>query len=144
MSPSFTHSLISKESPRIDGCCLSRARRLKHSHIAMLGTSEDKVVSGKDLQDTYIKMLASLPRVTEAIAKGIVAEYPTVRSLYERYERCRDERERKEMLVGIGVRPSCSHTLCARLLSCPPPPRPRVQSIALIVVSGHAHRKDTI
>lgn len=77
-------------------------QRLKHSHIAMLGTSEDKVVSGKDLQDTYIKMLASLPRVTEAIAKGIVAEYPTVRSLYERYERCRDERERKEMLVGIG------------------------------------------
>ncbi|TKA57454.1 hypothetical protein B0A53_00683 [Rhodotorula sp. CCFEE 5036] len=77
-------------------------QRLKHSHIAMLGTSEDKVVSGKDLQDTYIKMLASLPRVTEAIAKGIVAEYPTVRSLYEGYERCRDERERKEMLVGIG------------------------------------------
>ena len=70
----------------------------------MLGTSEDKVVSGKDLQDTYIKMLASLPRVTEAIAKGIVAEYPTVRNLYEAYERCRDERERKEMLVGIGVR----------------------------------------
>lgn len=106
----------------------------------MLGTSEDKVVSGKDLQDTYIKMLASLPRVTEAIAKGIVAEYPTVRSLYEAYERCRDERERKEMLVGIGVRPSCSHALCARLLSCPP--RPRVQGIALIVVV-HARTERT-
>ncbi|GAA5976601.1 hypothetical protein JCM10908_005562 [Rhodotorula pacifica] len=77
-------------------------QRLKHSHIAMLGTSEDKVVSGKDLQDTYIKMLASLPRVTEAMAKGIVAEYPTLRNLYEGYEQCRDERERKEMLVGIG------------------------------------------
>ncbi|POY72591.1 crossover junction endonuclease EME1 [Rhodotorula taiwanensis] len=77
-------------------------QRLKHSHIAMLGTSEDKVVSGKDLQDTYIKMLASLPRVTEAMAKGIVAEYPTLRKLYESYERCRDEREMKEMLVGIG------------------------------------------
>lgn len=77
----------------------------------MLGTSEDKVVSGKDLQDTYIKMLASLPRVTEAIAKGIVAEYPTVRSLYEAYERCRDERERKEMLVGIGVRAHWSEAM---------------------------------
>ncbi|GAA5887731.1 hypothetical protein JCM3774_006865 [Rhodotorula dairenensis] len=77
-------------------------QRLKHWHIAMLGTSEDKVVSGKDLEDTYLKMLASLPRVTDAIAKGIASEYPTVRSLYEGYERCRDERERKEMLVGIG------------------------------------------
>lgn len=70
----------------------------------MLGTSEDKVVSGKDLEDTYLKMLASLPRVTDAIAKGIASEYPTIRSLYEGYERCCDERERKEMLVGIGVR----------------------------------------
>lgn len=49
-------------------------------------------------------MLASLPRVTEAVAKGIVAEYPTMRELYESWERCADERERKDMLVGIGVR----------------------------------------
>lgn len=48
-------------------------------------------------------MLASVPRVTEAVAKGIVAEYPTVRRLYEGWEACEGERERREMLVGIGV-----------------------------------------
>lgn len=79
-------------------------RRLKHSHVALLGTSEDKVQSGKDLQDTYIKLLASLPKVTEPVAKGIVAEYPTLRELYEAWEACEGERERREMLVGIGVR----------------------------------------
>ncbi|GAA5858470.1 hypothetical protein JCM8547_007321 [Rhodosporidiobolus lusitaniae] len=77
-------------------------QRLKHSHVALLGSSEDKIPSGKDLQDTYIKMLASLPRVTEAVAKGIVAEYPTMRELYESWEKCRSEKERREMLVGIG------------------------------------------
>ncbi|GAA5892947.1 hypothetical protein JCM8208_004132 [Rhodotorula glutinis] len=77
-------------------------QRLKHSHVALLGTSEDKVQSGKDLQDTYIKLLASLPKVTEPVAKGIVAEYPTLRELYEAWEACEGERERREMLVGIG------------------------------------------
>ncbi|BGP01256.1 ERCC4 domain containing protein [Rhodotorula toruloides] len=77
-------------------------QRLKHSHISILGTSEDKVVSGKDLQDTYIRMLASLPKVTESVAKGIVAEYPTLRALYESWDRCPSERDKKEMLVGIG------------------------------------------
>ncbi|BGP38448.1 hypothetical protein JCM10450v2_002394 [Rhodotorula kratochvilovae] len=77
-------------------------QRLKHSHVSLLGTSEDKVASGKDLQDTYIKMLASLPKVTEPVAKGIVAEYPTLRTLYEAWAACRDEKGRREMLVGIG------------------------------------------
>lgn len=104
---SRTSAFLAPWVPSEEGPSLTELarRRLKHSHIAMLGTSEDKVVSGKDLQDTYIKMLASLPRVTEAMAKGIVAEYPTLRKLYESYERCRDEREMKEMLVGIGVSP---------------------------------------
>jgi hypothetical protein len=57
-------------------------------------------------------MIASLPRVTEAVAKGIVAEYPTMRELYESWERCESEKERKEMLVGIGVRSSPSSFGC--------------------------------
>ncbi|GAA5858327.1 hypothetical protein JCM1840_001150 [Sporobolomyces johnsonii] len=77
-------------------------QRHKQSHIALLGTSEDKIVSGKDLQDTYIKMLASLKGVTEPVANGIVAEYPTLRDLFEGWQQCRDEKERREMLVGIG------------------------------------------
>lgn len=59
-------------------------------------------------------MLASVPRVTEAVAKGIVAEYPTVRRLYEGWEACEGERERREMLVGIGV------SLCLSSLSVKP------------------------
>ncbi|GAA5921604.1 hypothetical protein JCM3775_003126 [Rhodotorula graminis] len=77
-------------------------QRLKHSHVALLGTSEDKVQSGKDLQDTYIKLLASVPKVTEPVAKGIVAEYPTLRELYDAWQACEGERDRREMLVGIG------------------------------------------
>ncbi|BGP23283.1 hypothetical protein JCM10295v2_002177 [Rhodotorula toruloides] len=77
-------------------------QRLRHSHISILGTTEDKVVSGKDLQDTYIRMLASLPKVTGSVAKGIVAEYPTLRALYESWDRCPSEKDKKEMLVGIG------------------------------------------
>ncbi|GAA5924261.1 hypothetical protein JCM10213_004534 [Rhodosporidiobolus nylandii] len=96
-------------------------QRLKHSHIALLGTTDDSIKSGKDLQDTYIKMLASLPRCTEAVAKGIVAEYPTLRELYEGWAACRDEKERKDMLVGIGkgrnVDGTATHRLIGKTLS---------------------------
>lgn len=74
------------------------------SHITMLGTGEANLQSGKDLQDTYIKMLASLKGVTDAVAKGIAGIYPTMRSLLEAWDRCPGgEREKREMLIGIGV-----------------------------------------
>ncbi|GAA5855943.1 hypothetical protein JCM9279_005557 [Rhodotorula babjevae] len=91
-------------------------QRLKHSHVALLGTSEDKVQSGKDLQDTYIRLLASLPKVTEPVAKGIVAEYPTLRDLYEAWDACEGERERREMLVGIGKRRNLDGTATHRAI----------------------------
>ncbi|GAA5869905.1 hypothetical protein JCM16303_001837 [Sporobolomyces ruberrimus] len=78
-------------------------QRLKLSHITMLGTGEANLQSGKDLQDTYIKMLASLKGVTDAVAKGIAGIYPTMRSLLEAWDRCPGgEREKREMLIGIG------------------------------------------
>jgi hypothetical protein len=48
-------------------------------------------------------MLATLKAVTEPLAKSIVAEYPTVRDLYEGWAGCEGEKERKEMLAGIRV-----------------------------------------
>jgi len=48
-------------------------------------------------------MLASLRGVTEAAAKGIVREYPTIRDLYEAWEACGSERDRREMLAGVAV-----------------------------------------
>lgn len=78
--------------------------RHRHLHAAALGGSgDDKVSSGRDLQDTWIKALATLKAVTEPLAKAVVAEHPTVRDLYEGWARCGTERERKEMLMGIRV-----------------------------------------
>ncbi|GAA5821202.1 hypothetical protein JCM11251_004511 [Rhodosporidiobolus azoricus] len=92
-------------------------QRLKHSHISFLGTNEDKVASGKDLQDTYIKLLASLPRITEPVAKGIVGEYPTLRELFEAWEKCEGgERGRREMLVGIGKGRNIDGTATHRMI----------------------------
>ncbi|KAG0152047.1 hypothetical protein CROQUDRAFT_650674 [Cronartium quercuum f. sp. fusiforme G11] len=42
---------------------------------------------GKDAEDTYIKMLSSLVRVTENEAKGIVKSYPTLNKLYSAWDR---------------------------------------------------------
>lgn len=70
-----------------------------------LGTGDEKIVSGKGLEDTYIKMLTSIKGLTDPVAKGIVREYPTLRCLYEAWNRCTSEKERQTMLVGIMVRP---------------------------------------
>lgn len=74
-------------------------------HVLTLGTGEDKVVSGKTLEETYVLMLASLRNngVTLEAAKGVAREYPTISSLYAGWRACRSEREKKEMLAGIGV-----------------------------------------
>ena len=72
-------------------------------HIVTLGTGDEKIVSGKTLEDTYTLMLASLKGITEAAAKGVVREYPTVRELYEGWAACRSEREKKEMLADVMV-----------------------------------------
>jgi len=87
--------------------------RLRKQHdLKLLGTGQATVPSGKDLKDTYIKMLSSLRGVTEAIAKGIVGEYPTFRSLLDAWETCEGgEKGKQSMLVGIGV------SLFPRLLS---------------------------
>ncbi|GAA6005365.1 hypothetical protein JCM11491_002674 [Sporobolomyces phaffii] len=78
-------------------------QRHKQSHITQLGTGEANIVSGKTLQDTYIKMLASLKGVTDAVAAGIAGEYPTMRSLLEAYDTCRGgEKGKQEMLIAIG------------------------------------------
>lgn len=49
-------------------------------------------------------MLSCLKGVTEHVAKSIVRDYPTLRSLYQGWEDLDTEKEKKEMLVGITVR----------------------------------------
>lgn len=84
-------------------------------HTIALGTGDEKIVSGQGLKDTYIKMLHSIRGVPEACAKSIVAEYPTLRSLYEGWAQCRTDKERQNMLVGIsvsGAHPSSPSCFC--------------------------------
>ncbi|SCV74224.1 BQ2448_6656 [Microbotryum intermedium] len=76
-------------------------QRQKNMHIAALGTGEEKFASGSNLEDTFVKMLATLKSVTEPVAKGIVGHYPTVKNLYDGWAKL-PLGERKNMLVGIG------------------------------------------
>ncbi|KAH9816705.1 hypothetical protein DFH28DRAFT_1081561 [Melampsora americana] len=41
---------------------------------------------GKDLEDTYLKMLTCLSRVTENEAKGILENFPTLNRLYSSWD----------------------------------------------------------
>lgn len=72
------------------------------SHFDILGGTSDKLPIGKagDHEDTYMKIISSIKGITSANAKGIAARFPTLRSLYEGYRRCRGEKEKREMLVG--------------------------------------------
>ena len=46
-----------------------------------------QVKTGDDKDDTYVKMLQEIVRVTAPIAYGIAAEYPTVVDLVRGFER---------------------------------------------------------
>lgn len=82
---------------------LPPSSRHRMMHKTSLGTVDDNVISGKDLLDTYIKILASIKNVTEAVAKGIAKSYPTLRDLYEGWAALGSVKEKQLMLVGIGV-----------------------------------------
>jgi hypothetical protein len=79
-------------------------RRIKKSHAQTLGgISTEKIVSGTGEEDTYLKMLGSIKGLTRSIAEGIGRVYPSIRSLYEGYEKAGGDKERCEMLVGALV-----------------------------------------
>lgn len=81
-------------------------RRLKNKHVAELGMSDEKITSGKDLADTFVKMIASLKSVTEFNARGIAGHYPTLRDMYDGFQEAeRTGDDPAEMLCGISVSP---------------------------------------
>ncbi|PLW17046.1 hypothetical protein PCANC_11864 [Puccinia coronata f. sp. avenae] len=59
----------------------SRKQELKSALRLEMGGNK-----GANHEDTYIKMLSSMTRVTENEAKGIVAKFPTLKSLYRAWE----------------------------------------------------------
>lgn len=61
----------------------SRLSRINHdiSFCADVG----QVKTGDDVQDTYVKMLQEITRVTTGVANGILVEYKSVRELMNAY-----------------------------------------------------------
>ncbi|KAK4051800.1 tRNA dimethylallyltransferase, mitochondrial [Microbotryomycetes sp. JL201] len=90
-------------------------QRLKMKHLSKLGSFQDGP-SGKDGQDHMIKMVASIKGMTESLAKGVVREYKTFRLLWESWEACATDQERREMLVGIAKMHRVDGTLANRAI----------------------------
>ncbi|KAF9972915.1 hypothetical protein BGZ73_003887 [Actinomortierella ambigua] len=63
----------------------------------------DGIKSGQNADDTWMKALQGISMVTHQVAKSIVAEYPTIRMLYEGYRQCRTIEEAEGMLSDIEI-----------------------------------------
>jgi crossover junction endonuclease EME1 len=63
-----------------------------------LGTGK----SGQDLKDTWAKFLQEYLGVTKNVSDGIIAQYPTIRSLYEAYDGLNDD-EAENLLSRVDV-----------------------------------------
>ncbi|KAF9278777.1 hypothetical protein BGZ68_008349 [Mortierella alpina] len=68
-----------------------------------LSICTEGVKSGTDPEDTWIKTLQAIHMVTHGIARSIVAEYPTIKSLYDGYRQCANTGEAQSMLEGIPI-----------------------------------------
>ncbi|KAF9911798.1 hypothetical protein EC991_002100 [Linnemannia zychae] len=68
-----------------------------------LNVCVDGIKSGVGYDDTWAKSLEQIHMLTPNIAEGIVAVYPTVRSLYEGYRRCRSVYEAMYMLENVEL-----------------------------------------
>ncbi|RUS21004.1 ERCC4 domain-containing protein [Endogone sp. FLAS-F59071] len=64
---------------------------------------DGQVRSGVDTADTWSRMLQEIQLVTPVVARAIMNEYPTVRSLYEAYKQCQTAPEAEMLLADIEV-----------------------------------------
>ncbi|KAF9573295.1 hypothetical protein EC968_008835 [Mortierella alpina] len=71
-----------------------------------LNIHTEGVRSGTDPEDTWIKTLQAIHMVTNVVARSIVTEYPTIKSLYDGYRQCASTAEAQSMLEGIPKQPS--------------------------------------
>ena len=60
--------------------------------------------NGGNLKTTYVNQLSCINSVTEHMAAGIAAVYPTWRTLLDAYNACASVREKELMLQDIPVR----------------------------------------
>ncbi|KAJ3206002.1 hypothetical protein HDU67_008517 [Dinochytrium kinnereticum] len=83
------------------GLIPERTRRNEQSFNLNFG---DTVKSGKDIQDTWRRMIMEVKPCSEAAADAIIERYPTFRSLHEAYSRAASRREGETLLENLAVR----------------------------------------
>ncbi|CAI2168802.1 756_t:CDS:2 [Funneliformis geosporum] len=66
--------------------------------------AEGQVRSGTDSSNTWLRMLQEIQFVTEPVARGIINAYPTVKSLYNAYQRCLTREEAENLLTSVENR----------------------------------------
>nr|CAG8495675.1 2238_t:CDS:2 [Entrophospora candida] len=64
---------------------------------------EGQIRTGVDAGDTWLRMLQEIQFVAPSVAKGIVNKYPTIKSLYYAYKRCKDKEEAEKLLTSIEI-----------------------------------------
>ncbi|KAG0013941.1 hypothetical protein BGZ81_000755 [Podila clonocystis] len=74
-----------------------------HQSKSELNVCVEGVKSGNGFEDIWIKCLQQIHMVTLPVAKAIVSEFPTIRSLYEEYRQCRNVAEAQLLLKDIQV-----------------------------------------
>ncbi|KAJ3114299.1 putative monocarboxylate transporter mch1 [Phlyctochytrium bullatum] len=63
----------------------------------------DTVKSGKDEKDTWRKILMEIKPCTEPVANAVIAVYPTLRLLYNKYAELTREAEKESLLENIQI-----------------------------------------
>jgi hypothetical protein len=64
---------------------------------------EGQVRVGTGSSDTWLRMLQEIQLVTEPVARGIINNYPTVKSLYDAYKKCLTREEAESLLTFVEV-----------------------------------------
>jgi crossover junction endonuclease EME1 len=65
--------------------------------------AEGQVRVGTNFNDTWLRMLQEIQFVTEPVARGIISVYPTVKSLYNAYNKCITREEAESLLTYVEI-----------------------------------------
>ncbi len=76
-------------------------RLIERSHLPFCPVMNIK--AGTDPEDTYMKMLTQLSKVTGNIADAVMERAPTLRSLFESYQNEPDHHRRNALLSNVVV-----------------------------------------
>ncbi|KAJ7263647.1 hypothetical protein B0H12DRAFT_1103274 [Mycena haematopus] len=78
-----------------------RYKLIERSHLPFCAETHQR--TGASLQDTWVKMLGQIHRITPAAATGIAAAHPTAHALFSAYAAAPGERERDALVRGCEI-----------------------------------------